>query len=81
MTQYAVFDTFGQYQAYEATAYAAWMQGRTNQKYIDGTTRWTEPYQRLTDNKYIAIPCPRVTDHTPATMEESDPSWFPDPEV
>lgn len=77
MTQYAVFENLGQYQAFEATAYAAWMQGRSNQKYIAQTKRWSNPFQRLTDNKYIAVLCPRVSDNTPYTLEESDPSWFP----
>ena len=74
-----VFDTKAEADTYQAQAYADWIAAHNEHPYMDQTTAWSEPMQRVTDGKWFMPTCP-VTDNTGQDIQEYDPSWVPEPE-
>jgi len=77
---YCIFATESAAAAYCATAYADWIASHPGEEYRAQTTEWATPAQRLTDDKWVVPACP-ATDNTGQTIEQSDPSWYPEPEI
>ena len=78
---HCVFSTESAATEYCATAYASWIAVHNSPpRYVATTTAWATPAQRLTDGKWFAPVCP-ATDNTGQTIETSEPSWYPEPEL
>ena len=67
--------------AYCALAFSDWMATHSdNPDYVEDTTKWAEPAQRLTDGAWFVPACP-ATDNDPYVVEVSQPDWYPEPDL
>ena len=77
---HCVFNTESAAETYCAQAFADWIAAHSGPPaYVATTTAWATPAQRL-DGKWIVPACP-ASDNAAQTIETSQPSWYPEPEM
>ncbi len=71
---YNVFDTEEEADQAQGYDFQTWKASHNDPEYIETTTCWAIPQQRITDGKWVYIVCP--TSDAVYNTEEYDPSWF-----